>query len=181
MIDTALTYLVEVDTFTAIEYLDQQDDPLTVANVYSTLVMRLYWEDKNLPAVVAIARAGIQYGLTAAAMASDHDLAMEIKSVAKEVAYNLASFTWPGWDEPGMIISQSDVAIGLDAAKTNLRLADELKKGDLPLSRAYWMLGRHYLASGHLDKAKACFAKAENFAIAASAEADRLLAQGFHR
>jgi hypothetical protein len=112
-------------------------------------------------------------------MASDPELAVEIKSVAKGLAYNLASFTWPGWDEPGMVISQSDVAIGLDAAKTNLRLANELAKGDLPLSRAYWMLGGHYLASGNWSQAEACFNKAKDYAETANEESERLLARGF--
>lgn len=179
MLDTAVAYLNDVDSFAAIEYLNQQNEPLAVINTYSKLMRQLYWEEKDLPAVVAMARAGVQYGLTAAAATSDPDTASQIKSVAKEIAYNLASFTWPGWDEPGIVIGPSDLAIGLDAAKTNLRLANELNKGDLPLSRAYWMLGGHHLARGQLSEAEACFNQAAHYASAANEEGERLLAQGF--
>lgn len=179
MLDTVVIYLNDGDFFAAIEYLNQQNEPLEVINTYSKLMRQLYWEEKNLPAVVAMARAGVQYGLTAAAATSDPDTATKIKSVAKEIAYNLASFTWPGWDEPGMVIGPSDLAMGLDAAKVNLRLANELNKGDLPLSRAYWMLGGQHLASGHLSEAEACFNQAAHYATVANEEGERLLAQGF--
>jgi len=179
MIDKTFAYLTDQDLFAAIDYLNQQDGPLAVINTYSQLVRRLYWEEKNLPAVIAIALAGIQYGLMASGAASHPDTAVKIKSVAKGLAYDLASFTWPGWDESGIEIGSSDLAIGLEAAKANLRFAKELDKGDLPLSRAYWMLGGHHLASSNLSEAAACFNKAEEYAATAKAEADRLLAQGF--
>lgn len=179
MIDKAFAYLTNQDSFAAIDYLNGQDEPLAVVNTYSKLVLRLYWEEKNLPTMIIIALAGIQYGLAASVAASHPDTAVKIKSVAKGIAYNLASFTWPGWNEPGIVIGPSDVAIGLEAAKANLRFANELDKGDLPLSRAYWMLGGHHLAGGNLGEAVACFNQAEDHATAANAEADRLLAQGF--
>ena len=179
MIDKAIAYLNNQDLFATIDYLNQQDGPLAVINTYSQLVRRLYWEEKNLPATVTISLAGIQYGLTASGLASHPDTAIKIKSVAKGLAYDLASFTWPGWDEPGIEIGSSDLAIGLEAAKANLRYAQELNKGDLPLSRACWMLGGHHLAGGNLSDASAYFNKAERHAAAASEEADRLLAKGF--
>lgn len=152
---------------------------MAVINTYSQLVRRLYWEEKNLPAVIAIALAGIQYGLTASTAASHPDTAVKIKSVAKGLAYDLASFTWPGWDEADIVIGPSALAIGLEAAKANLRFAKALDKGDLPLSRAYWMLAGHHLAGGNLSDAAACFNKAEGHAVAANSKADRLLVQGF--
>lgn len=179
MIDKAFAYFTNQDLFMAIDYLNQQDGPLAVINTYSQLVRRLYWEEKNLPAVIIIALAGIQYGLMASTAASHPDTAAKIKSVAKGLAYDLASFTWPGWNEPGIVIGLSDLAIGLEAAKANLRFANELDKGDLPLSRAYWMLGGHHLAGGNLSDAAACFNKTEDYAAAANVEAERLLAQGF--
>ena len=50
MIGTALTYLVEADSFAAIEYLNRQKDPLAVVDAYAKLVLQLYWEEKDLPA-----------------------------------------------------------------------------------------------------------------------------------
>ena len=179
MIEKTVCYLTQMDSFAAIEYLNQQPDPLAVINSYSELVVQLYWDQKDLPAMVAMARAGIQYGLTKSTALADLELAEKLKSTAKGMAYNLASFTWPGWAEPGIIIYPSDVRIGLDAAKTNLRLAHDLNKPPLPLSRAYWMLGGHYLALGNLTEAKANFEQAGDYAKAANSEADQLLAEAF--
>jgi hypothetical protein len=179
MLDQVIDYLNKVDSFAAIEYLNRQDDPLAVIETYAKLVVQLYWEEKKLPAVVAMARAGVQYGLSAAAAMPDPDTATKIKSKAREIAYNLASFTWPGWAEPGIEIGWTDLAIGLDAAKTVLRLVKELNLGDLRLSRAYWMLGGHHLAAGNLSEAEACFNQAENFATSANSETDRLIDRGF--
>ena len=178
MIDQALALLTKKDTYAAIEYLSQQADPLAVANAYTTLVTQLYWDEKNLPAVIAMGRAGAQYAL-AAALNTDDETAAQLRGIAKGICYNLASFTWPGWDEPGFEITASDIAVGLDAAKANLRYAQELDKGDLPLSRAYWMIGVHYLATRNPQQATPCFSQAEAYAATAQSTAETLLAQGF--
>jgi hypothetical protein len=139
-----------------------------------------YWKEKNLVASVAFGRAGVQHGLSAAAAVEGTAaaLANELRSTAKGMAYDLASFTWDGWNEKGIEIADSDLKLGLDAAKTNLRLAVELKKGDLPLCRAHWMLGAQQM-SAHDDKgAIESFEKSAQFAKAAQAEGEELLARG---
>jgi hypothetical protein len=179
MLDTAIALLNTQDSGAAIDYLNRQDDPAIVLDTYVRLVRHFYWTDKNLPRVVLLARAGIQYGLTISVTADDLELTGQFKSTAKAIAYDLASFTWPGWAEPGLVIGPTDLAIGLDAAKINLRLANELNKGDLPLARAYWMLGGQQLAGGSLSEAEASFSQAEHYAAAAGEEGERLLAQAF--
>src|SRR5689334_18332785 len=123
MIQTVTTLLREQDSYAAIEHLERQPDPLAVARTYGDLVRHLYWKEKELPAVIAMARAGIQHGIAAARAveASDPDQAYQLRSSAKGLAYDLGSFTWSGWDEPGIIIDPSQEAIGLDAARANLR------------------------------------------------------------
>ena len=86
---------------------------------------------------------------------------------------------WPGWDEDGIELSASDVAMGLDAAKVNLRLAIELKRDAGPMSKAHWILGAHYLAAGKLDIARAHFEKSGTFAAEADSESGVLLAEGY--
>jgi len=179
MLDTIITVLNTQDSGLAIDHLNRQADPAAVLDIYVKLVRHFYWTDKNLPLVVLLARAGIQYGLTISATAADPELAGQFKGTAKAIAYDLASFTWPGWAEPGLAIGPTDLAIGLDAAKINLRLAHELDKGDLPLTRAYWMLGGQQLAGGSLSDAQASFSQAEHYAAAAGVESERLLAQAF--
>ncbi|MBV9469552.1 MAG: hypothetical protein JO316_10465 [Abitibacteriaceae bacterium] len=179
MIEQTLKLLREQDAAAAIDFLTQQKDATAVAKTYRDLVEHCYWKDKDLTAVILMARAGIQHGLVAARQTRKTDIADDLRSSAKIISFNLASYTWPGWDEPGIAIGPGEVAIGLDAAKTNLRLAHELKKGDLPLSRAYWMLAGQQLARQEYGEAQANFEAATRHATAASARAEELLAQGF--
>ena len=95
------------------------------------------------------------------------------------MCYDLASFTWPGWDEPGIKVTQSDMWAGLDAAKANLRLGKELNKGDLPLSRAHWMLGAHLMAARRWPEAIEHFERATKYAETAVSRPDALLSVGF--
>lgn len=181
MQDQARRLAAEQDSFAAITWLAAQPDPVVVAMTFSQLMRDLYWQEKNLPLALAFGRAGAQFALAAAAAieASDPAKAVELRSAAKAMIYNLASFTWPGWNEPGLVTTSADVALGLDAAKTNLRLAIELQKGDLPLSRAHWMLAAQQLASGEHTAAIESFQTAARFALAANTPAEGELASGF--
>jgi len=177
MKEESLRIAREQDTLAAVVYLAQQTDVVAAAKTFNEAMLHLYWQEKNLTLALAFGRAGAQFALTAAE--TNPQLANDLRSSAKAMTYNLASFTWPGWDEPGIEISPSDVQVGLDAVKTNLRLVSELQKGDLPLSRAHWMLGAQQLAVRAFFDAAASFAEAEVFATAANAPAEALLARGF--
>ena len=43
-------------------------------------------------------------------------LGSSLRLQGKKLAYNLAADTWPGWNEPGIVITTSDLDAGLDAA-----------------------------------------------------------------
>lgn len=181
MKDEARRLAAEQDSFAAIAWLAAQPDPVIVAKTFSQLMLDLYWQEKNLPLAIAFGRAGAQFAFSSAAAieSSDPTKATELRGSAKAMTYNLASFTWPGWNEPGIVTTAADVALGLDAAKTNLRLAVELQKGDLPLSRAYWMLAAQQLASGEHAAAAESFQAAARFATAANNPSEAELANGF--
>jgi len=68
-----------------------------------------------------MARAGAHYGQAAARFLRRprSGQAKELKEGAKGVIYNLASYTWPGWKEPGIAIGPGEIAQGLDAAKAS--------------------------------------------------------------
>jgi hypothetical protein len=178
--ETAVRLLREEDSFATIAHLSQ-GEALAAATAFAEVLAHLYWKEKDLDGAVAIGRAGAQFALRAAqeVATSDPQQSLELRSKGKAMCYNVASFTWPGWDEAGIAPTASDVRVGLDAAKANLRLARELEKGELALSRAWWMLGAQQLANGDPDAASAAFASAAAHAKAAGAESERLLAQGF--
>lgn len=181
MFDQALDLLSQSDTFAVIEFLDQQDDPLRVAKTYAELVKHIYWKEKNVPDMVALARAGIQYALASGTTAANDDvgMALQLRGEAKSIAYNLASFTWPGWDEPGIILDKTDQCYGLEAARMNLRLAFELDKGDMRISRAYWMEGAQLMADAELVKSNESFERATTYGGRAGEKGDELIARGF--
>jgi RNA polymerase sigma factor (sigma-70 family) len=181
--ETVLQLLETKDSFQAIAFLTQGNDPAAVMKQFNDVTMDLYWKHKNLFAVICIARAGTQYALAHAAEldATDASQAMDLRLSAKILCYNLASFTWQGWDEPGIMIDASERMVGLDAAKTNLRLAQALKRGDLPLSRDYWMLASHELTAGRRDEAVGLYGESARLAAAANSRSEELLAIAFTR
>jgi len=174
--ESALQILKESDSFAAIEYLNSGPEPRAVMQAYGKLVGHLYWQEKDAPRALSLGLAAISY---ANFPGEDEALALHLKSSAKAMAFNLASFAWPGWDEPGIVLDGTTAAIGMEAASYNLRLASELAKGDLPLARAFWMVGAHLLAAGDFPEAAANFTDSSGYAAKAGARNEALLAQGY--
>lgn len=170
-----------MDSFAAIMYLCELDDPeLTLESLIGTMKHK-YWQEKDLVGALAFARAGTHFGLQSALLydQTDQELAYKLRSGAKGCAYDFASYAWTGWDESGVTITPADHAYGLDAARVNLRLAVELERGDLPTSRAHWMVGAYHLEGGAYDLAIGSFEEGIKFARKADAQADEMLNQGY--
>ncbi|HTL29215.1 MAG TPA: hypothetical protein VL282_08340, partial [Tepidisphaeraceae bacterium] len=157
-----LRLLQESDSFAAIESIAGQGDALTVSKLFATMANDLYWKVKNLPGAIAISQAGITYSLTTALRERDTEIANQLRGQAKAIAFNLGSFCWPGWDEPGIDIGAKELAAGFDAARCNLRLAIELKRPSKAMGNAHWMIGSYELAKCEFDSAIQTFAKARD-------------------
>jgi hypothetical protein len=179
--EQALELYQSQDSFAAIIFLSRLHDPKMTLNAISDIMRHQYWKEKDLVGALEFARAGIQFGLQTALdyEFSEPELAYELRSAAKGFAYNFASFAWLGWNEPGIIITSADQAAGFDAARVNLRLALELERGDLPTSRAYWMVAAYHLADGDNKHAIANFEQGILFARQAGAGVDELLNHGY--
>lgn len=169
------------DSFAAIIYLCELPDPKITMNTLADVMRHQYWKEKDLVGVLAFARAGIQFGLQTALEydRSDPELAHDLRSAAKGFAYNFSSFAWIGWDELGIEITSADHAAGFDSARVNLRLAIELERGDLPTSRAHWMVGAYHLADGEYPDAISAFEQGIVFAQQAGSSVDELLNHGY--
>jgi multidrug efflux pump subunit AcrA (membrane-fusion protein) len=129
-----------------------------------------YWRQRDIDSVVRIA----ERALDAAEQADDAALA-----AIKAIAYDLASFTWPGWGEPGIRLDAAHRAVGLAAARRNLELARRLERPPLPTSRAHWLLGAHLWAAGDLAAAEAELVDAERLADSAGAVPEALLSRAY--
>lgn len=138
----------------------RQRDPRASVEAFTHLQLDLYWKQKNLPAVVTLSEAGINHALSHAAGSSDAALARRFRMAAKRLAYNLASFTWPGWNEPGITPTKLDLVAGLCAAELNVQLAEELHRPAQVQASALWTLGAQQLAAADYAKAIQTFERA---------------------
>ncbi len=164
--------------FEAIRSVAEIADPSEAAVEYGEAMKTAYWENKNLALATALAYAGAGQLLSAAGSAGQ-EASFDLKCRAKALMYDLASFTWVGWGEPGLLLTDADASAGLGAAQTNLAMAVELGRGDLAVSRAYWMLGAHLLTSGIFDRALTAFDSSREFSERAGARAEAELAVAF--
>jgi hypothetical protein len=179
--EAAMVTLAREDTQRAIEFIISRASAEDAMRVFELVVRDLYWQSKNLNATLLIGRAGIQFGLTEARRVAGHDqaLAYALSSRAKMLAYNLSSFCWPGWQAEGIDIPAAYLSQGQDLAKTNMRLALQLRKGDLPMSRAWWLMGAHHLSIGQYERARRAFVEGTRFAIAAQTRESELMLRGY--
>jgi hypothetical protein len=139
-----------------VEELLAGSDATRAAEALATAQRYLYWTHKDVPAVVTVSRAGIAYLLQSSQRLGGAE-ASDLRHEAKALAYNLGSFMWPGWSEPGIALSAADVAAGFEAARLNLRLAEELSRPEKAKAKAYWLLGAHQLAVAEYGPASESF------------------------
>ena len=154
-------------------------DASDAADAYAQAMKSAYWEHHDVALVTAIAYAGAGRLLALADEVDDPDEAHEAKAAVRGLMYDLASFSWPGWDEPGVTISPDAQAGGLSAARACLALTAELGLEDLATSRAHWILGAHLLMASALSEAGRQFGLAGQAADRAGAAAEVSLAAAF--
>ena len=113
------------DPHAVVEIMTSQGAPRVVAGLYESVVQDLYYEARDLRAVILVAQKGIDYCLsqaTEAAGRQDANLANALRGHAKVLAYNLGAHTWPGWDDPGIDPRPEDRAASVAAAQLNCAL-----------------------------------------------------------
>ena len=169
------------DSYAAIQMIQEKGEFAEVAQRYEFLVRDLYWQEKALHAVVPIANAGIQYCLTKADEFAEEDSedARKLLDYAKIISYNLSSFTWPGWDEKGIVITEHALAAGLDAAKLNVRLVERLGADHGQMSNSYWAIGAQYIALKDYARAITAFKSAAEYAQKAGSKDAELMNNGY--
>lgn len=138
-----------------------------------------YWNAKDIDACRRIARVAIDWGTSRAKSCADPEQAREVLGRVKEIAYNLGSFLWAGWDEPGIALSEDDVAMGSDAATLNLKFAIELGRNALARSRAQWLVGAYKMSIRKYSDARSTFQNAAALAVEAGEKADELLCESY--
>lgn len=154
-----LALLDAEDSYAACRAIEQGRTALEAAELYHAVAQPLYLQRKDVRGMIALSRAGIHLALTAAdrVESSDAETARSLRGQAKTLAYDLGSNLWPGWQDEGIVLTPADLATGLEAARLNLRLAEELDRAALPRCNAHWLLGAHELARGEAATARVQF------------------------
>jgi len=159
------------DVPAAIEWIQSEDDPARVLAMFHGAIRHAYWSRKDVPMVAALGDAAFAFGRD---FAGDPLLGM-----VKAIAYDVGSFCWTGWDEPGIVIAGELAAAGARAADLNLALAEQLDRPDGPRANAHWLIGAHELAAGRRDEAVRCFEESARYARRGSDLGAELLAAGY--
>lgn len=103
---------------------------------------------------------------------SDLEKANKMRKFARGVAYNIASFTWPGWGDTGPISSEAQ-ELGFSAARVGLEYS---KAADDITSNILWINGAHALSAKQFELAVERFEAAHEIA---STEIDKLMQTGW--
>jgi hypothetical protein len=148
---------------------------------YFDVERALYWEGRDLPAAVFVAQRAIAYCLIRASLVAGENPAVsrQLEGAASRIAFNLASSTWPGWDEPGIRITPEQRELGWASARLAVRISEKLNVGPAGLGNGYWMLGAHELAAGAYEDATASFRRAALFGQGAADRGAELVSEGF--
>ena len=113
---------------------------------------------------VPVARLQLLYALNLIEqMGEDHEEKLKkLRKFARGRAYNVAAFTWPGWDDMGQISLESQ-ELGLSAARLTLDLASQAS--DITFN-ALWINGAHELNAKHYNAAIEYFERTRDVAEA---------------
>ncbi|MDE2815743.1 MAG: hypothetical protein OXM03_10335 [Chloroflexota bacterium] len=156
------TLATEEDLLAASAYVLGLGDAQALSLTFENLIPDCYHKAKSIAQVLHFGHGGIHYCLAAALAldAKDDAAAREVRFAAKRMATNVASFTWPGWDEPGIAITPEQRRQGLMFARYSVRQLHELDPTAAQLAFTYWYLGAHLMADRQYAEALSVFAAA---------------------
>jgi tetratricopeptide (TPR) repeat protein len=116
-------------------------DSTEILKKYLALQGDLYWEKRNLEAVLAVSAFGRTYAAS-----------IPQREAENVLLYNTASFTLPWWSD-SLPTTPWQRRLGYEAARMLISLRKNLNKGPADFSKAYWVLGAHHLYRGNLEDA----------------------------
>jgi len=135
-----------------------------IVSAYESLIADAHHKAKSTEQVIHFGHAGVNYAFAMASITSDETQSKGYMIAAKRMATNVASFTWPAWQEPGITVMPQQCRDGLQFARMSVRLAAEL---ELPVDKQSftgWFLGAQLIANGLYDEAITSLAATRVFA-----------------
>lgn len=111
----------------------------------------LYWEKKDLASYLVVATHLLDTALANSTGSTEASKFFAARSLG--LSFDIASFTWPGWNEPGVTVTPALRAAGLEAARLNFELAQDDQLPDGVRKAAHFILGAQLLAAGEATEA----------------------------
>ena len=176
----SLSLTVEAKTMNEAQQADQLSvEELRKANYIATLTLRggsSIFDGKELDAYLLMARSVFESAMAAADNTDSTEDRDGYKTVAFMTAYNIASNTWPGWNERE--IAPESQALGRRFAQINREMVDSMgltriRPGGL------WISGAHELAAENYDAARDFFLQAKHLGEESDNEESALMNQGW--
>jgi hypothetical protein len=145
---------------------------------FREVARHLYWKHKALPEFVRLSQETIRR--LEAAVAADPGKEALIRPLAGTY-FDLASFTWPGWEEPGILIGPEELVVGRHAADRCLEIRRDPAHAGMrfgySLPMAHWVVGAYRLQERDWEGARAHFGAARQ--LNRDANADDSLEAGY--
>ena len=141
-------------------------DELTAAELRSVgqnVRQVFYWERKDLATYIVLTKHLLATAIDRAR--SGGEGAAQFDERVFGLGYDLASMTWPGWDEAGVELTPEAQATGLAAAEYIARLGDEHDVDPRVQHNSYWMLGAHRLTAGDVDGARQAWQRSRDLDV----------------
>ncbi len=157
----------EQDIYAAIEEMIATITPSSAGRLLNELAAHLQQESTDLNSMVILVHAGIQFCLANSIILKTEDpqTAAHLRQQAAELAGRLASATWPGWNSPDLIIHDTHLLFGMEAARLYLRLSQENQQEPALAARAQWLLAAHCMAHLQWQQAHQHFQQAATLAV----------------
>lgn len=157
----------EQDIYAAIEEMIATIAPLAAGRLLNELAAHLQQESTDLNSMVVLVHAGIQFCLANSITfkTENPQAAAHLRQQAAELAGRLASATWPGWNSPDLVIQDTHLLFGMEAARLYLRLSQENQEEPALAARGHWLLAAHCMARLHWQQAHQHFQLAATLAV----------------
>jgi hypothetical protein len=155
------------------------DDPAQASSGFDRLSRKLYNARTDVTNMIAVAEAGIAFCLDQAQRTDSSEIARELKTTAKTIAFNAGANCWPGWGDDGIDIAPTHIRSGVKLAEVCRDLVAELQLGHKQAGNAIWLIGALKLAAGDPTAALDAFQQARGLAEAGGNEVGVRMAAGY--
>ena len=150
------------------------------ANYAATQTLRggeTIYKGKQLGAYLLLARSVFESAIEGAARSESEEDRNAYLLAAKMTAFNIASFTWPGWNEGE--IEEKDREVGFQFSRVHMNIAEQLDLPPEKRARALWIGAAHELAVKNYAAARSLFTRAKVLGEENNSKETALMNQGW--